>query len=141
MSSLSKGIFLQPNHWAQMEADISAKEPEEACGLIAGEGNHARLVIPVTNMLHSPNRFRMDPKEELDAFLMAEKDGLEILAIYHSHPQGIDKPSITDLEEVTFLGIVYLIWYQRANQWQCRGYLMDSSREYIEVPVVISEGS
>jgi len=141
MNNLPNRLYLHPTHRAEMEADVSAKVPEEACGIVAGKGNHSHLVIPVTNMLHSEFRFRMDPKEELNAFLLTEEKDLEILAIYHSHPQGIDKPSVTDLEEVTFLGIIYLIWYVQDNKWECRGYLMKSQIEYDEVPVIISEGS
>ncbi|HEX9090878.1 MAG TPA: M67 family metallopeptidase [Anaerolineales bacterium] len=141
MNQLSNCLYLHPSHWADMEAHVSAKAPEEACGIVAGKGNYSHLVIPVTNMLHSPFRFRMEPREELEAFLLAEEKGLEILAIYHSHPQGINKPSVTDLEEVTFLGIIYLIWYMQANKWECRGYLMKSPTEYNEVPVIISDGS
>jgi proteasome lid subunit RPN8/RPN11 len=122
-----------------MEVDISAKVPEEACGLIAGEGNRARLVLPVTNVLHDKYRFRMDPKEQLEAFLQAEKQGYEIIAIYHSHPKGISRPSATDIAELTFPGIIYIIWYQKAKQWHCRAYLMQSGAGTGEVPVMISK--
>ena len=74
--------------------------------MIVGEGNQSRLVIPVTNILHDPYRFRMDPEEELKAFLLAEEKGWEILAIYHSHPQGIQHPSPTDFTELTFPGVI-----------------------------------
>jgi proteasome lid subunit RPN8/RPN11 len=137
MNALLYGLHLHPNHWAQMEADVKAKEPEEACGIVAGEGNTSRLVIPVTNTLHNPYRFRMEPKEQLDAFLLAEEKGLDILAIYHSHPQGIYKPSATDYDELTFPGIIYLIWYKAIIDWNCRGYLMNTGMEAFEVPVVI----
>jgi proteasome lid subunit RPN8/RPN11 len=138
MKALSAGLYLSPQHWAQMEADVSSKSTEEACGIVAGEGNHSKLVIPVTNMLHNPYRFRMDPGEQLKAFLLVEEKGLDILAIYHSHPHGINSPSVTDYEEFAFPGVIYLIWYQDANKWQCRGYLMESGVGTGEVPVIIS---
>lgn len=125
-------------HWAQMEADVSARAPEEACGFVLGEGNHSRLVIPITNILHDRFSFRMDPQEELNAFLLSEEKKWDILAIYHSHPHGIDHPSYTDLQELTFPGIVYLIWYDDGNKWQCRGYYMKSRDGIGEVQVIIS---
>ena len=138
MNKLSSGIYLTPEHWTQMEIDVSAKTPEEACGIVAGEGNRSRLVIPVTNILHDAYRFRMDPEEQLKAFLLIEDNGWDILAIYHSHPHGINSPSITDYKELTFPGIVYLIWYHDVNKWQCRGYLMQSQPGTGEVPVILS---
>jgi hypothetical protein len=53
-------------------------------------------------------------------------------------PHGIDKPSLTDFEELTFPGIIYLIWYTQGTTWHCRGYLMNSEQKPIEVPVIIS---
>jgi proteasome lid subunit RPN8/RPN11 len=139
MNNLSKGIYLNTEHWAQMEADVSIKAPEEACGIVVGEGNHSRLVIQVTNILHSRSRFRMEPKEQLNAFLLAEEKKMDILAVYHSHPQGINKPSTTDLAELTFPGIIYLIWFIDAKKWKCRGYLMNPRMGAIEVPVLITK--
>ncbi len=120
-----------------MVADVMAKSPEEACGFIAGVGNQSRLIIPITNMLHDSFRFRMDPEEELIAFTSIEDKGLEILAVYHSHPHGIDRPSRTDLDQLTFPGIVYIIWYQNATEWICRGYLMEVGSDGFEIPVTI----
>ncbi|HSB66097.1 MAG TPA: M67 family metallopeptidase, partial [Anaerolineales bacterium] len=87
-----------------MRADVSSKDFEETCGIIVGEGNIARLVIPITNILHDPHRFRMDPQEQLNVFMLAEEKDWEIIAIYHSHPHGISTPSATDYSELTFPG-------------------------------------
>jgi proteasome lid subunit RPN8/RPN11 len=138
MNNLASGIVLTPEHWAQMETDINLRPAEEACGLVVGIGNYSKLVIPVTNILHDPHRFRMDPQEELNAFLLADQKGWEVLAIYHSHPHGIARPSITDHAELTFPGMIYLIWFQQYDAWQCRGYLMQSEGKGVEVPVIIS---
>lgn len=138
MNTLAPGIILTQEHWAQMEADVSSRVLEEACGLVAGLDNQSKFIIPVTNTLHAPHRFLMDPQEELKAFLLAERNGWEIIAIYHSHPHGIWHPSPTDLDELTFPGIIYLIWYQEADTWHCRGYLMQSGARPEEVPVMTS---
>jgi proteasome lid subunit RPN8/RPN11 len=140
MNGLSSGLYLRGDHWAQMEADVSTKAPEEACGMVAGIGNQATIVIPVTNILHDPFRFRMDPQEQIRAFLMVDEKGWEILAVYHSHPKGISKPSETDFEELSFPGIIYLIWYHRDKKWNCRGFLMQSKDTAGEVPVIVSAG-
>jgi proteasome lid subunit RPN8/RPN11 len=139
MNSLSNGLYLHIDHWSQMEADVKAKAPEEACGVVVGRENRSQLVIPVTNVLHSPFRFRMEPVEQVNAFLLAEEKGMDIIAVYHSHPQGPDQPSATDLQELTFPGIIYLIWYIRVDQWNCRAYLMYHQMDTLEVPVIVSE--
>ena len=137
MNDLASRLYIKPEHWSQMEREVDAYAPEEACGIVAGRGNHSELVIPVTNILHSVTSFRMEPKEQLNAFLLAEERSLDILAIYHSHPEGIDKPSFTDLKELTFPGIIYLIWYKAVDRWNCRGYLMRNLVEAREVKVIV----
>ena len=92
--------------------------PEEACGLLGGRlglpasGHPARCqaVLPVPNALHSPVRFRMDPAEQLKAFYWFEEHGLDLVAIFHSHPGGPGHPSATDLAEFAYPGTFYLIW-------------------------------
>jgi proteasome lid subunit RPN8/RPN11 len=138
MNILRSGLILAPDHWAQMEADVASRLNEEACGLVAGIDNQSKTVISVTNILHAPHRFRMDPQEELNAFWLAEQNGWDILAIYHSHPHGIWNPSPTDLAELTFPEVIYLIWYQEDVTWHCRGYLMHTYLDPEEVPVTIS---
>jgi proteasome lid subunit RPN8/RPN11 len=138
MIGMTSGLCLTHAQCAQMERDVSSKDPEEACGFVAGIGNQAHMVIPVTNMLHERYRFRMAPEEQIAAYLMIEENGWEILAIYHSHPNGIDQPSATDLKELTFPGIIYLIWYQVDNQWKCSGFLMKSQTQTYEIPIVTS---
>ena len=140
MNNLITGLCLRADHWAQMEEDVISKAPEEACGLVGGIRNQALIVMPITNELHSNVRFRMDPKEEVEAFINIEKQGWEVLAVYHSHPMGIDQPSETDLEELSFPGIIYLIWYHQGEKWHCRGFLMQSRNEAGEVPVTIIDG-
>lgn len=131
-------LIITPELWSQMAADVATRFPEEACGFVAGNGNYSQMVIPVKNMLHDPHHFRMDPDEELKAFLHVEEKGLDILAIYHSHPYGISRPSPTDFSELTFPGIIYLIWYQMANTWNCRGYLMESPSNADEIRIIRS---
>jgi proteasome lid subunit RPN8/RPN11 len=79
----------------------------------------------------------MAPEEQLKAFLLVEENKWDIIAIYHSHPKGMDAPSPTDYEELTYPGIIYLIWYKGINEWQCKGYLMISETKANEVPVLI----
>jgi proteasome lid subunit RPN8/RPN11 len=126
-----------------MLADARACDPFEACGLIAGRasglprgGSEAVQVISVTNVLHSRVRFRMDPVQQLKAFNQIEEQGLELLAIYHSHPDGPATPSATDVSEAAYPGVVHLIWSKSgerltepvAEQWNCRGFLIAGGR-------------
>lgn len=72
--------------------------PDECCGLLAGEvGGLVRFVYPLTNAATSPVSYTIEPREHFEAWRHAERHGWELLGAFHSHPQGPDQPSVTDL--------------------------------------------
>ena len=91
---------------APMLADVIAQAraalPAECCGLLAGtvaDGvGTAALRIPLTNALASPTEFASEPREMLAAQKAWRAAGLELLAVYHSHPASDPVPSRKDIE-------------------------------------------
>lgn len=102
--------------------------PEEACGLLAGKNNISTQVYPIENILHSPVKFLMEPKQQLNALLEIEQKGWELLAIYHSHPRGPNKPSETDILEYYYPDTPCLIWSGGEAGWTCRGFLIQDQK-------------
>ena len=129
-------IQMEMKHWETMKSHVISCLPEEACGLLGGVGELVYEVFPVTNELHSPSRFRMDPEEQLAAMMHMEEQGYQMVGIFHSHVHGLLSPSETDLEEATYPEVAYLIWSMIGDDWQCRAYkLMDEGT--IEIPIKI----
>lgn len=89
-------------------AQARAEQPNECCGLLAGllerpDGADVpvgRVVrrYPLTNALASPVRYHADEKALAAAHREMREQGLELLAIYHSHPTSAPVPSRTDHE-------------------------------------------
>lgn len=123
---LERGLEVSPEPWRLMEEEVSRHAPEEACGLLAGRDGRAWAALPVTNALHSPVRFSMDPREQLRAMTWIEEQGLELVGIYHSHPQGPPAPSATDLAEDAYPGVLYVIWFRSGQGWQARAFAIDA---------------
>lgn len=72
--------------------------PLEGCGLLAGdETGMVTAVYPIENSLHSLTAFQMEPHQQIQAMLDMEAAGWQLLAIYHSHPHGPERPSSTDI--------------------------------------------
>jgi proteasome lid subunit RPN8/RPN11 len=113
---------LSSAYYEQMLKDVAFRAPEEACGLLAGKNERITLIIPITNELHSPIRYRMDPVEQHSAFQMFEDQGWEMLGIYHSHPSGPATPSRTDINEAYYPDVVHLIWSPSSDNWTCRAF-------------------
>lgn len=85
------------SHYEQMLEHAREEAPDECCGMIAGRDGEAVEVYRATNTEHSPLRFMIDPKEQLQIDREIEDAGLDLTAIYHSHTRTEPKPSQTDL--------------------------------------------
>lgn len=123
-----------------MRSHIEGCLPEEGCGLIGGREGRGQMVYPVENELHNPRRFRMAGEGQLRVFQQMEEKGLELLAIYHSHPAGPPQPSETDLAEFAYPGVAYLIWSPDEAGWQVRGFLI-AGLNYQEIDLIWVEAA
>jgi proteasome lid subunit RPN8/RPN11 len=83
----------------EMVAHAREGLPNECCGMVGGSGGEASVVIPVVNSAASPLRFEMDPQGQYNALKAIEDDGMEMLAIYHSHTKSAAYPSQTDVNQ------------------------------------------
>ena len=83
--------------------------PLEACGLLGGANGIVTSQYPIHNRLQSETAYEMEPAEMLDAFLTMEAHGEELIAIYHSHPQGPPQPSPTDIAQAHYPDAVQII--------------------------------
>ncbi len=136
MQKSSESITLTQAQWEQMLADVERRAPEEACGLIAGRGREVQTVLPMTNALHSTVRYRLEPKEQLQAFQWIESQGWELVGIYHSHPKGPASPSPIDVAEAYYPEVLYLIWYREGKQWNCRAFSIRDGK-VSEIPIIV----
>jgi proteasome lid subunit RPN8/RPN11 len=132
-----EGLWITPEQFDLMHADVNSRAPEEACGILAGQGGHVLEVFPATNTLHSHVRYRIEPKEQLDIFNQIDERGWNLLAIYHSHPNGPAHPSATDIQEAYYPEAIYLIWAQTDGIWSYKGFLIQGGK-YAEVPIYLS---
>ena len=95
---------------AQAERDY----PYETCGLLLGkiQGDvrtaFGAYETPNVNKERKRDRYEIDPKDYIRAEEKAKEFGLEIVGVYHSHPDHPDRPSKFD-EERAFEGFSYVI--------------------------------
>jgi [CysO sulfur-carrier protein]-S-L-cysteine hydrolase len=88
--------------------------PNECCGLLAGSIMDgvwlASARFPIGNDESSPRQYLSNPGDMLLAFRTIRERGLELLAIYHSHPRSEPVPSQRDIERNTYgESVVHLI--------------------------------
>jgi len=94
----------------QMAEHAVSEVPNECCGLIAGRCEAsvtespgmptflAVRILPLANEAASPVEFLSEPRSMFEAVREMQRAGLDILAVYHSHPTSEPVPSRKDLD-------------------------------------------
>jgi proteasome lid subunit RPN8/RPN11 len=103
-------------------AQALTERPLECCGLLAGVKEEAKTGdkstesvgrvmrrYPLVNAAASPREFLSDDRSMLDADRDMRARGLDLLAVYHSHPTSPAVPSRTDLARHWYADVVCLI--------------------------------
>ncbi|MDH5606508.1 MAG: M67 family metallopeptidase [Anaerolineae bacterium] len=119
-----KNITLRQEHLNLILKHAGDNFPLEVCGLIAGSRFSSTAVYPIPNILNSSTRFQMDPAKQVSAMFDMEKNGWDLLSIYHSHPHGPEKPSPTDVRECLYPEVVQIILSKKSNTWRCSGFII-----------------
>lgn len=91
-----------------------AAVPNEACGLIVGdgsaaEGGRALRWEPVRNALASPYRYEIDPDDLLRLTIETDDADQVFWAIVHSHVASPARPSPTDLRQAHYPEALYVV--------------------------------
>ena len=110
------------------------ERPLECVGLLAGTNNVIERDYPLVNEAESATRFfavegLFGPMREI------RQAGLELLAIYHSHPLTPAVPSRRDCEENYYPETVHVIVSLAGNEPEVRGWMMTTD-EVAEVELV-----
>jgi len=105
----------------------------EVCGLLLGtrEGETYRVleVREIENRLKRPDAFEMEPLEMVKVLDEAERRGLEVVGIFHSHLNCPPVPSGRDLEGMKNWPVVWLI----VTGDEARAWVLRDGLEEVEV--------
>ena len=114
--------------------------PHEVCGLLIGRDDASGT--QVVRITHAANlrtdrladRYTLDPDDYLVADRAAQREGLEIIGIWHTHPDHPARPSQTDLD-AAWEGYSYLILsIERDRLADFTSWRLDGDR-FVEQPI------
>lgn len=118
--------------YEEMVAHAQAELPNECCGLLAGTADgRVTHCYPLVNEAASPKEYLSEPKSMFAAVKDMRQQGIDILAIYHSHPTSEPVPSKTDLERNYMNGVLNFIVSLADEAPSVRGWWLTQS-EYRE---------
>ena len=85
----------------QINMHVEKAYPEEGAGFLLGQAGEVKEIIPLSNAREDGarhNRFLFTPEDYLQAELKAETLGLDLIGVFHSHPDCPNVPSDYDRE-------------------------------------------
>jgi proteasome lid subunit RPN8/RPN11 len=95
--------------WDRVVAHCLDGLPLEACGLLAGRGEHVYEVYPAANAARSARLYTVEPRDLLRADRAAETAGLSLIGVWHSHTHTAAYPSPTDIGQAPDPGWHYVL--------------------------------
>ena len=110
--------------------------PIEACGYLAAQNGVVNKHYELTNMDQSEVHFSFDPKEQFAAIKDARAQGLDVVAVYHSHPASPARPSGEDIRLAYDPNISYVIVSLANGQEDVKSFKIKNSQvspETIEI--------
>ncbi len=133
-------VSFKPEAQSQMIFIAEKGYPYEICGLLLGKTSNARLVTEVfecgnLNKLKPETRYDMDPKDYLKGEALARQKKLDVVGIFHSHPDHPDKASETD-RQAAWPGFSYVIMsIQKGKFSSMKSWVLNDQSQFDEEPI------
>ena len=130
-----KCIVLTQKEKDKLVAHAIEQQPNESCAMLLGEkiddAWNVKEVFLTENMDKSQTNFTISPEELLKGYQLAEKMHLELVGVFHSHPNSNTTPSDTDKKFMQNNPVPWIIFSCVTNE--LTAYLLDS--DVIEIPI------
>ena len=130
-----ESIVLAQKEKDKLVTHAISEQPSESCAMLfgkkVGDNWNVKEVFLTQNIDDSQTNFTISPEELLKGYQIAEKNQLEVVGIFHSHPNSDATPSNTDKKFMQNNPVPWIIFSGVNND--LRAYLLDS--DVIEIPI------
>lgn len=133
--TLQKTILLNHAQKSLLKSHAIKSEPDESCALLFGihDKHTARVqeIFFTKNADKSKVSFSVSVKDLINSYSMAEEKNMQLVGIFHSHPDSEPIPSQTDRKFMRVNPVVWVIYSGRSDDF--RAYFLDS--DVVEVQI------
>ena len=134
---MQKGLVLLQSHIELLSNHAKKNIPNESCAILFGkikkEIFEVKDVFLTKNTEDSPVNFTISNDELLAAYSEAKKRKLEIVGIFHSHPDSLAYPSLTDKKYMEINPVPWVIFSNTNKEF--KAYIFKS--EITPIPLEI----
>lgn len=115
-------LILSKEHRDVLSSEAINKKPNESCALLFGKKDTEKTtVIEVyltENIEKSPVNFTISNEQLICGYKIAEEKGLDVIGIFHSHPDSEAYPSATDKKFMETNPVVWVIYSVMKNDFK-----------------------
>ena len=130
-------VVLAQKEKDQLITHAIEQQPHESCAMLLGkkvdDAWNIKEVFLTQNIDNSQINFTISPEELLKGYQLAEKMHLELVGIFHSHPNSDAIPSNTDKKFMQNNPVPWIIFSGVNND--LKAYLLDSSIIEIQMKI------
>ncbi len=108
------------------------QKPNESCAILFGKKNQISDLFLTENIEKSPVNFTISNKQLIEGYKIAEENKVEVIGIFHSHPNSDAFPSDTDKKFMQSNPVAWII-YSGTNK-NFKAFLLESN--IIEIPII-----
>jgi len=120
---LTKSILIANSDVKALIAHAKSEDPKESCALLIGsetdDGWNVKEIFLTENMDDSKINFTISPEQELEVDTIAKKKDMEIVCIFHSHPNSDASPSLTDKKFMNVNPFPWIIYSCETDEMNC----------------------
>ena len=124
-------IILEQSYKKILSQYSENQKPNESCALLFGKNNQVLDIFLTENIEKSPINFTISNEQLIEGYKMAENKKMEIIGIFHSHPNSDAFPSNTDKKFMQSNPVAWII-YSGINK-NFRAFVLES--ETIEISI------
>ena len=107
------------------------EKPNESCAILFGKENLVSEVFLTKNIEESSVNFTISNEQLIEGYKIAEEKKLEVIGIFHSHPNSDTYPSNTYKKFMHSNPVVWII-YSGINK-DFKAYLLESDMKEITI--------
>ena len=120
---VNKSIILSENDRQELAKYAEAQKPYESCAILVGnetdENWTVKEVVLTENTAKSKVTFTISPDKEFEVDQKAKESNMEIVCIFHSHPESEAQPSETDKKFMRVNPFPWIIYSGTTKEMNC----------------------
>jgi proteasome lid subunit RPN8/RPN11 len=124
-------IKISNSHKKILTEHAENEKPNESCAILFGKEDTVSDIFLTKNIEESPVNFTISNEQLIEGYKIAEDKQLDVIGIFHSHPNSEAYPSNTDKKFMHSNPVVWII-YSGANK-DFKAFFLES--DILEIPI------